>query len=65
MLTDFIDYYLKACKVLESCKNPQQMLVALNYIKLLKKKFPKEEAIDNLINILTDNLTNQLKSIVE
>ena len=44
----FIDYYLKAANVLESCQTPEHFLVALNYLKLLKKKFPKEEAVDNL-----------------
>ena len=41
------------------------MLGALNYIKLLKKKFPKEESINNLISLLTKNLIEQLKPIVE
>ena len=62
---EYLDYYLKACKVLESCETPQQMLGALNYIKLLKKKFPKEESINNLISLLTKNLVEQLKTIVE
>lgn len=60
---DFLNYYLKACRVLESCKTSEQTLVAMNYIKLLKKKFPNEEAVDNLINIVTNNLINQLKPI--
>lgn len=63
-MLDFIDYYLKACKVLESCETPEQHLVALNYIKLLKKKFPKEEAVDNLIELLNQSLTDTLQPLV-
>ncbi len=60
---EFLDYYLKAARVIESCETPRQMLTALKYIKLLKKKFPKEESINNLINIINNNLIEQLKPI--
>ena len=52
------DYYLKACKVLESCENLDQFKTAFNYVKLLIKKFPTEDAFTKLIDLSIQQLNN-------
>ena len=57
----FIDYYLKACAVVESCKTTDHCLTAMAYLRLLQQKFPDEEAITNLIDLtvqIYENVSN-------
>ena len=63
----FLDYYLKACKVLESCRNLEQCATARNYLLLLRKKFPVEESVVKLLDLLSikQNVVNSPNLIEE
>ena len=48
----FLDYYLKACNVLESCETLEQCAATREYLLLLRKKFPTEDSVVKLLDLL-------------
>ena len=54
----FLDYYLKACNVLESCQTLEQCATAREYLLLLRKKFPFENSVVKLLELLSIKQNN-------
>lgn len=54
----FLDYYLKACDVLESCQTLEHCATAREYLLLLRKKFPFEDSVVKLLDLLSVKQNN-------